>query len=92
MDYISREAAIQSLGGEPEIWYGNDPAENQENADWHYYKEALEAVPAADVVPVVYCKDCINRMFSDCYMECSRGYLGIVEPDDFCSRGARREE
>ena len=27
-----------------------------------------------------------------CYGECGRGYLGIVRPDDYCSRGRRREK
>ena len=44
----------------------------------------------ADVVPVVRCKDCKHLMFSDCYGECSRGYMGIVSPDDYCSYGERK--
>lgn len=41
---------------------------------------------------IVHCRDCKHLMFSDCYGECRRGYLGIVSPDDFCSRGERRED
>jgi hypothetical protein len=48
--------------------------------------------PAADVVAVVRCKDCKHLMFSDCYGECSKAYLGIVSPWDFCSRGERKEQ
>lgn len=44
-----------------------------------------------DVVPVVRCKDCKYLMFSDFYSECGKGYMGIVRPDDFCSRGERKE-
>ena len=44
-----------------------------------------------DAVPVVRCRDCKYRMFSDCYGECSKGYLGIVRPDDFCSYGERKD-
>lgn len=40
--------------------------------------------------PVVHCKDCKHLMFSDCYGECRAGRMGIVSPDDFCSRGERR--
>lgn len=47
--------------------------------------------PHHDLVKVVRCKDCKNLMFSDCYGECSKVYLGIVRPDDFCSRGERKE-
>lgn len=46
---------------------------------------------AADVVEVVRCKDCKNLMFSDFYGECSKGYLGIVQPNDFCSYGERKD-
>ena len=46
---------------------------------------------AIDVVPVVRCKDCKYLMFSDFYSECGKGYMGIVRPDDFCSRGERKE-
>ena len=51
----------------------------------------LNEVADADVVPVVRCKDCKHLMFSDCYGECSRGYMGIVSPDDYCSYGERRD-
>lgn len=47
--------------------------------------------PSADVVEVVRCKDCKYLMFSDCYGECSRGHMGIVSPDDYCSRGERKD-
>lgn len=46
---------------------------------------------AADVAPVVRCKDCKYFMFSDFYGECRKGYMGIVSPDDFCSYGEQRE-
>lgn len=39
----------------------------------------VEDAPAVDGVEVVRCG------------ECRRGYLGIVSPDDFCSRGERRD-
>ena len=51
---------------------------------------SLNEVADADVVPVVRCKDCKHLMFSDCYGECSRGYMGIVSPDDYCSYGERK--
>lgn len=40
---------------------------------------------------VVRCKDCRHLMFSDCYGECSKGYMGIVSPNDFCSKGERKD-
>ena len=47
--------------------------------------------PTVDAVEVVRCRDCKHIMFSDCYGECGKGHMGIVRPDDFCSRGERKE-
>lgn len=38
----------------------------------------------------VYCKDCENLMFSDCYGECAKAHKGIARPDDTCEHGIRR--
>lgn len=56
---------------------------------------ALEAIPAADVEPVVHCRDCKyrdqrfsvhNAICTKCYeMDCMQGY-------GFCSMGERMEE
>lgn len=54
-------------------------------------RHAIENAPAIDAVPVVRCKDCRHITFSDCYGECGKGYLGIVQPNDFCSRGEHKE-
>lgn len=55
--------------------------------------EVDDSVPnvatAVDFVEVVRCKDCKYLMFSDCYGECAKGRLGIVNPDDYCSYGER---
>ena len=56
---------------------------------WAWTLTAIDKEPTADVVPVVRCKNCKHLMFSDCYGECSRGYMGIVSPDDYCSYGER---
>lgn len=56
-------------------------------ADLTSLSEVLEDTPTADVVEVVRCKDCKYLMFSDFYGECSKGYMGIVYPNDFCSHG-----
>lgn len=61
----------------------------------------VSAIPAADVVPVVRCKDCkLYRNYPNglCYLHTepktnARGYSGeavCVEPDDFCSYGERK--
>lgn len=46
----------------------------------------------ADVVNVVRCKDCKYLMLSDYYGECSKRYMGIVLPDDYCSYGERKDD
>ena len=51
---------------------------------------AIDEMPAADVAPVVRCKDCKYLEISGCYGECGKGYLGIVRPDCYCCYGERR--
>lgn len=64
------------------------------NEDGAYgYVDAFQIAnaPTVDAVEVVRCLDCKYLMFSDCYGECGKGYMGVVRPDDFCSRGERKE-
>lgn len=49
-------------------------------------KRMVESIPAAEVVPVVRCKDCEFWDFGDCYR------LELSRPDDFCSYGKRKAE
>ena len=53
-------------------------------------KSAGDYCSSAD--KIVYCKDCKNLMFSDCYGECAESHKGIVQPDDYCIYGEWREE
>ena len=55
------------------------------------FYDVLQTIPAADVAPVVRCKDCKYLEISGCYGECGKGYLGIVRPDCYCCYGERRE-
>lgn len=59
------------------------PASRPEYADTN--------TPVANAAHLVYCRDCRHITFSDCYGECGKGYLGIVQPNDFCSRGEHKE-
>ena len=47
----------------------------------------IEDIPAADVAPVVYCKDCAHLYGTLCTA------CGLLprKPDDFCSLGERKE-
>lgn len=68
--------------------------------------EALKAAPAADVVPVVYCKDCkyadterknaTEKRYFNSILFCRNSNLCGDEPlamwpDDFCSYGERMD-
>lgn len=51
-------------------------------------KTLLLRQPAADVAPVVRCKDCIYRIEGRCFSRTSFLNAPAVEPDNFCSWGA----
>ena len=78
-EYIKREAAIEAIMSEP--------------PDAHYpqwYVDKIKSIPAADVVPVVRCKDCRLRGREECAMfyRCECGEQHTWETDnDFCSYG-----
>ena len=78
-EYIKREAVIEAIMSEP--------------PDAHYpqwYVDKIKSIPAADVAPVVRCKDCRWRGREDCAMfyRCNCGEQHTWETDnDFCSYG-----
>ena len=84
-EYIDREAANLALA--------------EQGFDWDKTKQALASVPAADVVPVVRCKDC--KWFADNnggqWYGCQMFQVvwntpeDAPKPDDFCSYGERMD-
>lgn len=83
--YIEREAAYQTL-----TEYYHHTTEGMHSA----LREAISRVPAADVRPVVMCRDC--RYYykdADGYEMCdnSEGYDHVTE-DGFCAWAVKREE
>lgn len=81
-DYIDREAANLALA--------------EQGFDWDKAKQALASVPAADVVPVVRCKDCIHYDLGVCLKIYSDGNVQkdswqSRNPNDFCSYGERKD-
>ena len=78
-EYIEREAAIEAIMSDP--------------PDAHYpswYIDRIKTLSAADVAPVVRCKDCRWRGREDCAMfyRCDCGEQHTWETDnDFCSYG-----
>lgn len=76
--YIKREAALKDF-----------EACNAENPHWtpQRVKTLLFRQPAADVAPVVRCRDCIYRIDGLCFCRRPLGNGVAVEPDDFCRWG-----
>lgn len=75
-EYISREAALTTL-------QDSDLFNTTERQ-----LRAIRELPAADVAPVVRCKDCIYRIEGRCFSRTSFLNAPAVEPDNFCSWGA----
>lgn len=83
-EYIEREAILdllknkyQDMSAMPASYYKG----------FQYALKTIEKIkPAAEVVPVVRCKDCKFWDFGDCYR------LELSRPDDFCSYGERKAE
>ena len=68
-EYIKRDAAINAVF--------------EAYADGRSAYIALEAIPAADVVPVVRCKDCTNKF--------DWPWCGMFPDDGYCSAGVRND-
>lgn len=77
VEYIDREAANLALA--------------EQGFDWDKAKQALASVPAADVVPVVRCKNCENAQNECGGMIICRVYKHIMWLQDFCSYGERKD-
>lgn len=77
-EYISREAALNDF-----------EACNAANPRWtpQRVKTLLLRLPAADVAPVVRCRDCIYNIDGLCFCRRPLGSGVAVEPDDFCRWG-----
>lgn len=56
------------------------------------FEKAIKQAPAADVVEVVRCKDCIyyHRQIGYGFGQCSKCRL-MPYPEDFCSYGERKD-
>lgn len=78
-EFISRTEALEDF-----------EACNAENPRWtsQRVKTLLLRQPAADVAPVVRCKDCIYNIDGLCFCRRPLGSGVAVEPDDFCRWGA----
>lgn len=97
-EYIEREALMFNIAAKFEKHYGK----SREQSIHDFYKFVIKkicAVPAADVVEVVRCKDC--KYCIPATADGAEYELCIVDDDvfpvsvqkqHFCSRGKRKEE
>lgn len=76
VEYIDREAANLALA--------------EQGFDWDKAKQALASVLAADVVPVVRCRDCRKRGLPECPMETEYPWID-ADSDGFCNQGVKKK-
>lgn len=82
-----REKLIKVLESAESAIYWN-------SSDKGFIEKVADHLIANDVVPVVRCKKCKHRMYSDfdgCYV-CHHGGFKAINPDHFCSDGERRTD
>ena len=96
-DYISRHAALDALGVTKNATkYGGDHS-GYDTRMLYEIHDALTGIPAADVAPVVFCKDFRKRRKDGYCTKFIQNISGIAsvwympQDDDFCSYGERRE-
>lgn len=86
-EYIKREAAIDAVTA---VYIRTAGYKTRERV-WET-REAIQKLPAADVAPVVHCKDCTHRTeMGNCGHPRHHGILPTAYPYDFCSYGARMD-
>lgn len=95
VEYIERKAAIKAVEKADYTAIANDA----DSCKADYLREIIESVPAADVAPVVRCKDCVHWDDDpDTYGadygpkgKCMKSFETMCA-DDFCSYGERKDE
>ena len=96
-DYIDRQVALDALGVTKNATkYGGDHS-GYDTRMLYEIHDALTGIPAADVAPVVFCKDCRKRRKDGYCTKFIQNISGITsawympQDDDFCSYGERKE-
>ena len=82
-DLISRQAAIDALGDEPEVWTGRYEYAQGLNNQWHYDRNAIKAVPSTEP-EIIRCEDCLHNGSFD--TDCPIDWNG----KEYCSFAERR--
>lgn len=93
-DYIKREDAIKALCKSkciPGVFCSDEYCVEM--------RKVFDDIPAADVIPIVRCKDCKHRIEHKYYgnlgesaYTCEGNMGGWILPDDFCSKAERRTD
>ena len=87
-DYIRREDARRMVVQlDKYAWKSPVSDERRVTVDVDLVKFGLDRIPAADVAPVVRCRDCIYNIDGLCFCRRPLGSGVAVEPDDFCRWG-----
>lgn len=88
-EYIEREAALALV--RPDAPEDEKAAVTIATAK-KLVRDIVRRTPAADVAPVVHCKDCTHRTeMGNCGHPRHHGILPTTYPYDFCSYGARKD-
>ena len=92
-EYITKEAAIEAF-----MWGDADVVEDYgDSCVFGFSREAIKRVindiPAADVAPVVRCRECKHCDPENYHCDHPMGTAAPLrrKPDDFCSYGERKE-
>lgn len=91
-EYVEREVISEGIR---KYYYKNPPYSSYQEGFDHGLDKAQRVIlnaPAADVAPIVHCKDCRWRGREECAMfyrcECGEQHTWETD-DDFCSYGER---
>lgn len=98
-EYIEKQKAVDLLIELEKEFQQFKPFNGFEHAMYRKLSEAkiaIEKLPAADVVPVLRCKDCKHYDMGVCLKIYSDGNVHPAawqsrNPDDYCSYGERKE-
>ena len=85
-EYIEREAVLAYMSEVKAACISNFEYEASAVIEGMIGEIKDDEIPAADVVPVVHCKNCEYNN------ECSVQDFGEMHQNDFCSRGKRRSD
>ena len=97
-EYIEREAALEPLKRwnlDLTLQYG---ARDEYVTCLDEVIEKLKAIPAADVRPVIFCRDCIHCFHGKESLECEKHRYAWndarrwVNEDDYCCWGVSKQE